>query len=101
MLLQLVCISKYHSKRENKVINLMITDAESCSSLLRRITSKHDSNYYCINCLYLFRIEKKPKSHENLYKIYDYCHIKIPEKFDETRKYNHAIKIQKIYQQQK
>lgn len=49
------------------------------SRLQRGITSKKKDNY-CINCLNSFRTEKKPKSHENVNKIHDYCHVKIPEK---------------------
>ena len=32
------------------------------SALLRAITSKHKSNFYCLNCLHSFRTENKIKS---------------------------------------
>ena len=37
--------------------------------LLRGITSKHDSDFYCVNCLHSFKTEKRLKSHENYGKI--------------------------------
>ena len=45
-------------------------------------------NYYCINCLHSFETEKKLKSHENVCKIHDYFHVKMPEEFDNTLKYH-------------
>ena len=51
--------SKYNLKRENQVILLMISDngekwhyltVRKLSALLRGITSKHDGDYYCLNC---------------------------------------------------
>ena len=50
------------------------------SALLKGITSKHDRNPYCLNCLYLFRTENKLKEHENVCKNHDYRHIEMPEK---------------------
>ena len=53
-------ISKYIYKRDNQVILLMITDNEkwhylavkNISGLLRRITSNHDGDFYCLNCFH-------------------------------------------------
>ena len=51
--------SKHNLKRENQVILLMITDdgekwhylnVKSLSALLRRITSKHNGDFYCLIC---------------------------------------------------
>ena len=36
------------------------------STLFRGITSKHHGGFYCLNCLYCFRIENKLKSQEKL-----------------------------------
>ena len=54
--------SKYNLARENQVILLMIGDAEkwhyltvrSLSALLKRITSKHNDDSYCLNCFHSF-----------------------------------------------
>ena len=61
----------------------MITDDEnyalkSLSEFLRRVTSKNDGDYYCINCLHSFRSANKLKSHED-YKDHDYCHANMLE----------------------
>ena len=50
--------SKYNSTRENQVILLMITNGEKLhylavtrlSALLRVLTSKHNGDFYCLNC---------------------------------------------------
>ena len=51
--------SKFNSIREHQVTLLMITDGKKChylavkklSVLLKRITSIHGGDFYCINCL--------------------------------------------------
>ena len=45
------------------------------SALFCEITSKHDGDFYCLNCLYSFRTENKLKEHENVCKNHDYCYI--------------------------
>ena len=53
-------ISRNNFNFKNKVFLLMITDGEkwhyhavkNLSALLRGVTSEHDGDYYCINCLY-------------------------------------------------
>ena len=47
------------------------------STLLRGITSKHHSDFYCLNCLQSFRTENKLKSHENVFKKKLPCHQKM------------------------
>ena len=39
------------------------------STLLRRITSKHHGDFYCLNCLHSFATEKKLESHKKYVKI--------------------------------
>ena len=41
-------------------------------SLLRRITSSHDGDFYCLNCLHSYRTENKLKRREKVCKNYDY-----------------------------
>ena len=65
-------ISKYNHKRDNQVILLMITDnnnnnwhylaVKNISGLLRGITSKHNGEFYCVNCFHLYTTEKNLKS---------------------------------------
>ena len=58
------CIPKYNHECNNQVILLMITDdgkkwhyltVKSISALLRGITSNHDRDFYCLNCLHSYR----------------------------------------------
>ena len=74
MLAKKVCsavVSKHNSNREKHVILLMIPDGEGwhylaikrLSALLRRITSKHRGDFYCMNPLHCFATENKHKSH--------------------------------------
>ena len=70
-------ISKHNSNRENQVILLMIPNGEGqnyvevkeLSALLRgtirRITSKHHVDFYCLNSLHSFTTENKRKSPKN------------------------------------
>ena len=70
-------VSKHTSNCEKQVILLMIPNGvEQCylavkkpSTLLRRITSKHHSNFYFLNCLHFFSTENKPVSHKKFVKI--------------------------------
>ena len=59
-------MSKYNTKRENQVSLLMITYGEKwhylpvkkLSALLRGITSKHDEDFYYLNCFHS-NVQKK------------------------------------------
>ena len=59
-------ISKYKNERDNQVNLLMITDGtgnwhylaeKSISGLLRRITSNHNGDFYCLNFFHLYTTE--------------------------------------------
>ena len=60
-------ISKHNSTRESQVTLLMIGDGgkqhylavKRFSPLLSKITSKHDGDFYFLDCLHLFRTENK------------------------------------------
>ena len=61
----------------------MITDGTSnwhylavknISGLLRGITSNYNSDFYCLNCLHLYRTKSKLKKHEKICKNHDFCH---------------------------
>ena len=62
-------ISKYNSDRDKQVILLMITDnkkwhylfVKRLPTLPKGITSKHDGDFYCLNCFYSFRTENALK----------------------------------------
>ena len=78
----------------------MIADGEksnylaekSKSKLLHGITAKHNDGSYCMSCLHSFRTKNKHKSHENVCKNHDYCHIEMRH----ITKYCSLIKIKNI-----
>ena len=67
-------VSKCNSNREKQVSLLMIPNREKwhylavkkLSSLVRRITSKHHVNFYCVNCLHSFTRVRKLESHKKV-----------------------------------
>ena len=79
---------KYNLKRENQVILLMITDGEKWHylavkclfALLRGITSKHEGDFYCLNCFQSYTTEHKLKKHKKVCENHDYCYEEMPEK---------------------
>ena len=81
-------ISEHNEERNNQVNLLMITDGTSnwhylaiknISGLLRGITSNHQGDFYCLNCLHSYRKKSKLKKHEKICKNHDFCHLKIPD----------------------
>ena len=62
-------ISKYNNQRDNQVNLLMITDGTNnwhagkrIPGLLRRITSNHNGDFYCLNCFHPYTTEKNLES---------------------------------------
>ena len=92
--------SKYNLTRENQVILLMITDGEKwhylavkrLSALFRGITSKHDGDFYCLNCFQSYTAENQLKKHKKVCENHDYCHVEMPEEYNKTLKYNEGEK---------
>ena len=79
--------SKHNSNREKQVIFLMILHREKLwhylavkklSALLRAITSRHRGDFYCLNCLHSFAMEKKLESHKKACKNKDFCNVIMP-----------------------
>ena len=89
--------SKHNLKRENQVILLMISDGEkwhypavkSLSALFRKITSKHNGDFYCLNCFQSYTTKNKLKKH-------DYCYVEMPERDNKILKYNYGEKSMKV-----
>ena len=65
---------------------------KTLSRLFSGITSNHDGDFYCLNCLYSFRAENALKKHEKLCDNNDYRHVEIPTQFNKTIKYNYGEK---------
>ena len=96
--------SKHNLKRENQVILLMITDHEKwhylavkkLSALLKRITSKHIGDFYCLNCFHSYSTKEKLNKHRNVCEDRDYCYVEMPEKDNKILKYNSGEKSMKV-----
>ena len=53
------------------------------SALLKRITSKNNGEFYCLNCLYFFRTKNKLESHKRACENKDFCNGNMPS--DDTK----------------
>ena len=105
--------SKYNRKRENQVVLLMITNGKKwhyialksgrtddgrnraikcLSRLFRGITSNHDGDFYCLNCLHSFRTDNSLKKHKRLCDKNEYANVEMPTQFNKTLKYNYGEK---------
>ena len=65
---------------------------KSLSKLFRGITSNHNGDFYCLNCLHSFRTDNVLKEHERLFENNDYCCVEMPTEFNKILKYNHGEK---------
>ena len=81
-------ISKHNNERDTHVNLLMITDGtsnwhylavKSISRLLRGITSNHNGDFYCLNCLHSYTTERKLRKRERVCKNNDFCDLKMPD----------------------
>ena len=96
--------SKHNLNRENQVILLMITDGKKWqylavkkfSALLKGITSKHDEEFYCLNCFHSFKTENELKKHKNVCKNHDCCYVEMPKEDNKILKYSHGEKSMKV-----
>ena len=93
--------SKYNLTRENQVILSMITDGEKChylaiksfSALFRGITSKHEGDFYCLNCFQSYTTENKLKKHKNVCENHDYCYVEVPEEYNKIQRQREIYEI--------
>ena len=82
----------------------MITDGKKwhylavrkLSALLRGIASKHEEDFYCLNCFHSFRAKSRLKKHKNVCENHDYCYVEMPKKGNKILKYNHGEKSMKV-----
>ena len=95
--------SKYNLNGKNQVILLMITDGKkwhylavkNLSALLTGISSTHEGDFSCLNCLCSYRTKNKLKKHKNVCKNHDYCYVEMPEQDNKKLKYNQGEKSMK------
>ena len=67
------------------------------SSLLKGITSKHDSDFYCLNCLHFFRRENQLTSHKKVCENKDFCGIVMQSAKDELLKFIQYMKCRTLF----
>ena len=61
-------------------------------ALLRRITSNHNGDFYCLNCFHSYSTKEKLKKHEKVCNDHDYCYVEMPNDNNKILKYNHGEK---------
>ena len=74
-------VSEHNSNCKKQVILSVIFNGEGwhyLSALLRGITSKHHSDFYCLNCLHSFTTESKHESRNKVCENKDFCNIIMP-----------------------
>ena len=57
------------------IISRIKRELKEFSALLRGITSKHQGDFYCLNCLHFFATENKCESHKNICENKDFCTV--------------------------
>ena len=55
-------------------------------ALLRGITSKHDGDFYCLNCFHTYSTKDKPKKHKGVCEKHDYYYLKMPKEVNKILK---------------
>ena len=96
--------SKHNLIREKQVILLMISNGENwhylvvknLPGLLRGITSNHNEDFCCLNCLHSYRTKNKLEEHKKLCENHNYCHVEMPNENNEIIKYNQGEKSIKL-----
>ena len=71
-------------------------EVKNLPEILRGVTSKHNSDFYCLNYLHSFRTENKLKCHEKVSKNKDFCVILMPSEKDKILELKHYIKSDKM-----
>ena len=47
-------------------------------TLLKRITSNHKGDFYCLNCFHSYSTKKQLKKYEKVCNDHDYCFVEMP-----------------------
>ena len=93
--------SKHNSKREKQVILLTIGDGKkyhylavtSLSALLKKISSNHKEDFYCLNCFNSYTTKNKLKEHEEICNNHDSCNVEMPDWVNKFIKHSKGEKI--------
>ena len=63
------------------------------SGLLRGITSRHNGDFYCLNCFHSYTTEEKFREHKRICENHDSCFLKMPHEDNKILKYVPGKKI--------
>ena len=69
---------------------------KSLPALLRGLTSNHNGDFYCLNCLRSYSTKNRLEKHKEECFDHDYCYVEMPNEGNKTLKYNHAEKSLKV-----
>ena len=102
--IQVAYKSKHNLTCDKQIILLMITNGEkwqyltvkNLPRLLRRITSTHKEDFYCLNCFHSYRTRNRLESHKKICENHNYCNVEVPIKNNNIIKYNQGEKSIKL-----
>ena len=57
------------------MVKIASSSCKKLSALLRRIASKHEGDFYCLNCIFSFTTITELKNHCNVCKNHDNCYV--------------------------
>ena len=60
---------------------------KSISGLLRRRTSIHNGDFYCLHCFHSYTTKEKLRKHEIICNDHDFCYLKMPDESNKILKY--------------
>ena len=75
---------------------MTLSCCKKLSALLRRITSNHKGDFYCLNCFHSYRTKNKLKKHKDVCENHDYCYVEMPKEDNKVLKYSHGEKSMKV-----
>ena len=78
------------------MVKMALSFCRKISALFRGITSKHDRDFYCLNCFYSYSTENKFKKHKNVCRNRDYCYVEMPKEDNKILKCTHGEKSIKV-----
>ena len=80
----------------DKTNNWHYLAVKSISGLLRRITSNHNGDFYCLNYFHSYTTENKLRKHEKICNDHDFCYLKMPTEDNKILKHIPGEKLLKV-----
>ena len=74
---------------------MALSFSQKLSALLKGITSTHHGNFYFLNCLHSFGIEKKLESHLKVYEDKDFSNVIMSSEDNKMLEFNQYQKSDK------